>query len=31
MTGDILVGQRTIWDYIMYGVIHTGDEAMREP
>ncbi len=31
LTGDILVGTRTIWSYITEGAMRTGLEAMREP
>ncbi len=31
LTGDILVGQRTIWSYITEGALRNGLEAMREP
>jgi len=31
LTGDILVGSRTIWSYITEGAMRTGLEAMREP
>lgn len=31
LTGDILVGKRTIWSYITEGAMRTGLEAMREP
>ena len=31
LTGDILVGRRTIWSYITEAAMRTGLEAMREP
>jgi hemolysin D len=31
LTGDILVGSRTLWSYITEGAMRTGLEAMREP
>jgi membrane fusion protein, hemolysin D len=31
LTGDILVGKRTLWSYITEGALRTGSEAMREP
>jgi HlyD family type I secretion membrane fusion protein len=31
LTGDILVGHRTIMSYIVEGALRTGSEAMREP
>jgi HlyD family type I secretion membrane fusion protein len=31
LTGDILVGHRTILSYIVEGALRTGHEAMREP
>jgi hemolysin D len=31
LTGDILVGKRTIWSYITEAAVRTGTEAMREP
>ena len=31
LTGDILVGTRTLWSYITEGAMRTGLEAMREP
>jgi len=31
LTGDILVGTRTIWSYMTEGAMRTGLEAMREP
>jgi len=31
LTGDILVGHRTILSYLVEGVIRTGNEGMREP
>jgi len=31
LTGDILVGTRTIWSYVTEGAMKTGLEAMREP
>jgi HlyD family secretion protein len=31
LSGDILVGKRTLWSYITEGALRTGSEAMREP
>lgn len=31
LTGDILVGRRTILSYLIEGALRTGSEAMREP
>jgi hypothetical protein len=31
VTGDIMVGKRTILSYLVEGVMRTGSEAMREP
>ena len=31
MTGEILIGRRTIMDYLFGGALRTGSEAMREP
>ncbi|MBK8212024.1 MAG: hypothetical protein IPK78_20905 [Rhodospirillales bacterium] len=31
LTGDILVGKRSILSYIVEGGLRTGSEAMREP
>jgi hemolysin D len=31
LTGDVLVGSRTLWSYITEGAMRTGLEAMREP
>jgi membrane fusion protein, hemolysin D len=31
LTGDILVGRRTIWSYLTEAAMRTGLEAMREP
>jgi HlyD family type I secretion membrane fusion protein len=31
VSGDILVGRRTIMQYLLEGVMRTGSEAMREP
>ena len=31
LTGDILVGRRTIMSYLLEGALRTGSEAMREP
>jgi len=31
LTGDILVGNRTIMSYLTEGALRTGEEAMREP
>ena len=31
LTGDILVGRRTILSYLVEGGFRTGSEAMREP
>jgi len=31
VSGDILVGRRTIMSYLLEGVMRTGSEAMREP
>jgi multidrug efflux pump subunit AcrA (membrane-fusion protein) len=31
LTGDIMVGRRTILSYLVEGVLRTGSEAMREP
>lgn len=31
LTGDILVGKRTILSYLVEGALRTGSEAMREP
>jgi hypothetical protein len=31
LTGDILVGTRTIWSYMTEGAMRTGLESMREP
>jgi HlyD family type I secretion membrane fusion protein len=31
LTGDIMVGERTILSYLMEGALRTGSEAMREP
>jgi hemolysin D len=31
LTGDIMVGKRTILSYLVEGVVQTGAEAMREP
>lgn len=31
LTGDILVGERTIWSYMTEAAMRTGLEAMREP
>jgi hemolysin D len=31
VSGDILVGRRTIMAYLLEGVMRTGSEAMREP
>ncbi len=31
LTGDILVGSRTLWSYITEGAMRNGMEAMREP
>jgi hemolysin D len=31
LTGDILVGKRTLWSYITEGALRTGMESMREP
>lgn len=31
LTGDILVGRRTILSYVIEGALRTGSEAMREP
>jgi HlyD family type I secretion membrane fusion protein len=31
LMGDILVGRRTIWSYLVEGTLRTGAEAMREP
>ncbi len=31
LTGDILVGKRTLWSYLTEGAMRTASEAMREP
>ncbi len=31
LTGEVLVGRRTILSYIFEGALRTGSEAMREP
>jgi HlyD family type I secretion membrane fusion protein len=31
LTGDVLVGRRTLLNYLLEGVLRTGAEAMREP
>jgi HlyD family type I secretion membrane fusion protein len=31
LTGDILIGSRTIMSYVVEGALRTGSEAMREP
>jgi hemolysin D len=31
MTGDVMVGKRTIMSYLINGALRTGSEAMREP
>jgi multidrug efflux pump subunit AcrA (membrane-fusion protein) len=31
LTGDIMVGRRTILSYLVEGGLRTGSEAMREP
>jgi len=31
LTGDIMIGRRTILSYILEGALRTGSEAMREP
>jgi multidrug efflux pump subunit AcrA (membrane-fusion protein) len=31
LTGDIMVGRRTILSYLVEGALRTGSEAMREP
>ncbi len=31
VTGDVLIGRRTILSYLLEGAIRTGSEAMREP
>jgi hemolysin D len=31
LVGDILVGHRTIFSYLIEGAMRTGSEGMREP
>jgi hypothetical protein len=31
LSGDVLVGRRTIMSYLVEGGLRTGSEAMREP
>jgi hypothetical protein len=31
LTGDVLVGRRTLLSYLIEGALRTGSEAMREP